>query len=46
MKQPGDRTILNVEENNGKEDLTKIHNENMFSSRDLSCATHQPLLES
>jgi hypothetical protein len=46
MKQPVDRKILKIEKNNGREDLMEIHIEDMFSSRDLSCATHQPLLES
>jgi hypothetical protein len=40
MKQLGDRKILKIEKNNGKEDLIKIHTENMFSPGDLSCATH------
>jgi hypothetical protein len=40
MKQLGDRKILKIEKNNGKEDSTEIHTKNMFSFRDLSCATH------
>jgi hypothetical protein len=40
MKQLRNRKILKIEKNNGKEDSTEIHTENMFSSRDLSCATH------
>jgi hypothetical protein len=46
MKQQVDRKILKIEENNGRKDLMEIHIEDMFSFRDLSCATHQPLLES
>jgi hypothetical protein len=40
MKQPGNRKILKIEKNNGRKDSTKIHTKNMFSFRDLSCATH------
>jgi hypothetical protein len=40
MKQPGDGEILKIEKNNGREYSIKIHIENMFSSKDLSCATH------
>jgi hypothetical protein len=40
MKQPQYKKILKIEENNGREDLTEIHTKNMFSSKDLSCATH------
>jgi hypothetical protein len=46
MKQLVYKKIMRIEKNNGREDLIKIRIEDMLSSRDLSCATHQPLLES